>query len=106
MARVRLETREIVDWPSFHEVCRLTFGFPDFYGRNLDAWIDCLSDLDGGMSRFDLPPGEALEVEVADFAAFQARLPEIASALVECAEFANYRNAAVGAEPCLILHLA
>jgi RNAse (barnase) inhibitor barstar len=24
----------------------MTFGFPDFYGRNMDAWIDCMTDID------------------------------------------------------------
>jgi RNAse (barnase) inhibitor barstar len=45
MARIRLDTAEIVDWSSFHDACHRAFGFPDFYGRNMDAWIDCMSDL-------------------------------------------------------------
>lgn len=40
MATVRLPTERITDWESFHEVCREVFGFPDFYGMNMDAWID------------------------------------------------------------------
>ncbi len=42
-------------------------GFPDFYGANMDAWIDCMFHLDDGESgktRFDLKPGEALEIEM------------------------------------------
>lgn len=90
-ASVRLETRGIVDWETFHDVCAATFGFPDFYGRNLDAWIDCMTHLDDGMSRFRLPPGQMLLIEVAEFEDFQTRAPEIAHALTGCAAFVNRR---------------
>jgi RNAse (barnase) inhibitor barstar len=96
MASARLETRRIVDWGTFHDACAATFGFPDFYGRNLDAWIDCLTYLDVGMSRFDLPPGEVLTIEVMCFDGFRSRVPEIAEALVECAAFVNRRLAEKG----------
>jgi len=33
----------ITDWASFHDVFMHTLGFPDFYGRNMDAWIDCMT---------------------------------------------------------------
>lgn len=92
MACVRLDTREIVDWKTFHDVCAATFGFPDFYGRTMDAWIDCLTHLDDGLSRFDLPPDELLMIEVAGFADFQRRVPELATALTECTAFVNGRN--------------
>ena len=43
---VTLPAEEITDWASFHSVCKRLFGFPDFYGRNMDAWIDCMTSLD------------------------------------------------------------
>ncbi|WP_206361205.1 barstar family protein, partial [Pseudomonas viridiflava] len=33
----------ISDWQTFHNVFAEQFGFPVFYGRNMDAWVDCLS---------------------------------------------------------------
>jgi RNAse (barnase) inhibitor barstar len=54
MVIVRIDTTKIRDWASFHEVFSEAFGFPDFYGRNMDAWIDCMTSLDdpaAGMSR-------------------------------------------------------
>ncbi len=47
---------QIKDWKSFHLLCKEKFGFPDFYGMNMNAWIDCLTYLDesDGMSRFPL----------------------------------------------------
>jgi RNAse (barnase) inhibitor barstar len=105
MARVRLDTRKIVDWPTFHDACALAFGFPGFYGRNMNAWIDCLTDLrmDGGMSRVHLAAGEVLHVEMAAWNDFQRRLPHIAQALVECSEVVNDRLQEQGEEPVLAL---
>ncbi len=36
--KVRIDTNRIVDWNSFHDVFAEAFGFPDFYGRNMNAW--------------------------------------------------------------------
>lgn len=92
MARVRLETKEILDWKSFHEVCKATFGFPDFYGENMNAWIDCMSSLDDtGMTRFDLSDGQTLTVEIAQTEEFKGRVPEIFDALLEDMAFVNQR---------------
>jgi len=99
MASVRLETWRIVDRESFHDVCAATFGFPAFYGRNMDAWIDCMTYLDDGMSRFDLPRGEVLTIEVMEFDDFESRLPAIAKDLLECAAFVNERRAEQGEPP-------
>jgi barstar (barnase inhibitor) len=56
MAKVRIKTEAITDWQSFHESFKREMGFPDFYGMNMNAWIDCLTYLDeeDGMSRFHL----------------------------------------------------
>jgi RNAse (barnase) inhibitor barstar len=102
---VRLETAAIVDHETFHDVCAATFGFPAFYGRNMDAWIGCLTYLDDGMSRFDLPRGEVLTIEVIDFEALRSRAPEVAKDLVECAGFVNERAAEMGDPPRLKLVL-
>jgi len=67
MKIVRLDTTRIVDWTSFHKVFAGLMGFPDFYGMNRDAWIDCMSSLnESGMTRFTLQSGEQLTIEVTD----------------------------------------
>jgi RNAse (barnase) inhibitor barstar len=101
MASVRLNTGQITDWESFHEVCKAEMGFPDFYGMNLDAWIDCLSylDEDAGMTRFRLVENEMLQIEITDTEDFKSRLPEIFDALVECAAFVNQRYIENGKTP-------
>jgi RNAse (barnase) inhibitor barstar len=43
---IAIPADQITDWESFHSVFQAAFGFPDFYGRNMNAWIDCMSYLD------------------------------------------------------------
>lgn len=94
MAIVRLNTEQINDWASFHQVCKEAFGFPDFYGENMNAWIDCLTYLnfDDGMSRFVLAKNERLFIEVMNTGSFWDRLPDIFQALVDCSSFVNNRH--------------
>ncbi len=50
---VVVDGRMLKDWDSFHQEFARVFGFPEFYGNNMDAWIDCmswLSDPEDGMS--------------------------------------------------------
>jgi RNAse (barnase) inhibitor barstar len=92
---VRLESKRITDWDSFNSVFAETLGFPDFYGRNMDAWIDRMSSLDdagAGMSRLTVLPGELFHLEVADAKDFQQRLPEIFEAFIDCTAFVNRRR--------------
>jgi RNAse (barnase) inhibitor barstar len=98
MAVVRLDTTRITDKASFHLVCEEAFGFPGFYGRNMDAWIDCMSYLteDGGMTRFILAENEMLHIELTDTEDFNSRLPEIFNDLVACTAFVNNRYIEAG----------
>lgn len=104
----KLQTRSITDWDSFHSVCAETLGFPDFYGCNMDAWIDCMTYLDdagAGMTSITVAPGELFNLEVADSSDFQKRLPEIFQAFTECAAFVNWRRVEQGEQPVLALVL-
>ena len=105
MATARLNTEAITDWQSFHEACREAFGFPDFYGRNMNAWVDCLSYLDegDGLSRFHLDEGEMLHIELPAAESFNARLPELFDALVACSAAVNRRYIESGKPPALSL---
>ena len=107
MAKVRLNTQCILDWNSFHEVCQQAFGFPDFYGKNMNAWIDCLTYLNenDGMSGFHLAEGETLTIEILDTEAFNSRVPEIFKALIDCTAFVNRRYLKSGKQPVLCLVL-
>jgi hypothetical protein len=64
---VRIDGRAIHDWATFHEVFATALGFPGFYGRNLNAWIDCLTyadDPEAGMITNPVPPGDILTLQI------------------------------------------
>jgi hypothetical protein len=88
---VNLDTGRIVDWTSFHQVFAQTMGFPDFYGANMNAWNDCMSDLRrrSGMVAFEIGADETLALELGDAAAWRRRCPELFLALVESSHFVN-----------------
>ena len=52
MPVVRIPTSRITDWDSFHRVFVEIMGFPEFYGRNMNAWIDCMTSLDSPGGRY------------------------------------------------------
>jgi hypothetical protein len=103
MPTVTLDTKAINDRASLHTVCQEAFGFPDFYGRNGDAFIDCLSHLDGDMSRFTLKAGETLIVELPDAYEFGKRAPEQAAALLGWIGDVNARSIERGEPPRVLL---
>jgi hypothetical protein len=107
MATVTLDTQQIRDWDTFHTVCQQNLGFPAFYGRNMNAWIDCLTYLDegDGMSRFKLGPGEKLFLEIPHAEAFRKRATEVFEGLVDCTAFLNRRYVDAGKAPAVALLL-
>jgi len=107
MAFVQIDTTKIIGRSTFHEHCRDVFGFPDFYGENMDAWIDCLSYLteSDNLSRFILQENEQLQIQVSQFESFNQRLPDLASSFLECVASVNMRYIAAGEIPRLVLVL-
>ncbi len=106
---VDIPTAEIADWDSFHTVFTTALGFPDFYGRNMDAWIDCLFSADDLEARtIDCPvqPGELLTLRIDDADGFARRCPEQYQALMECTAFVNHARLKVARPPLLSLMLA
>ena len=105
MAETTLDMAKINDWPSFHTESANTFGFPDFYGHNLDAWIDCLTYLpDGdGMSRFVLGASEQLFIRLLHFDNFSKTQPEIWLAFSQSVATVNRRYISEGDIPRLVL---
>jgi RNAse (barnase) inhibitor barstar len=105
---VQIPTREIDDWDSFHTVFQRVLGFPDFYGRNMNAWIDCLTSADAPDDRMvatDLVAreGDVLTLQLEELDEFVARCPEQYEAVVECSAFVNWRRLEVGKRPIVAL---
>lgn len=107
MATARLNGQSITDWDSFHTESQKAFGFPDFYGRNMNAWVDCLSYLrdDDGMSIFRLTENEVLKIEVTDAEVLRQKAPDILAELAMCVDMINERYEDYGEKPALELVL-
>lgn len=107
MPAVRLDGAQITDWSSFHAACQIAFGFPDYYGRNMDAFVDCLSYLrdEEGMTKFRLKPSEVLQIEVLHAEQMRKQAPDILEEVAFCIEGINERYADYGEKPALELVL-
>ena len=105
---VAVDAARITDWDSFHAVFSDAFGFPDWYGRNMDAWIDLMTymDEDRATTGVSVAPGEAVTIALDDGRDLRERLPEVYDALIECTAFVNWRRIEAGgtAYLCLAFH--
>lgn len=108
MPTARLNGELILNWDTFHTESITAFGFPEFYGRNLDAWVDCLSYLrdDDGMSKFKLKDNEVLTIEITHSDKIKAHAPELLDDLAMCVDLMNERYEDYGETPALKLVLA
>jgi hypothetical protein len=105
---ITIPVDQIADWDSFHSVFQTALGFPAFYGRNMDAWTDCMTSIDdppSGMTKVSVAPGELMTLRIDDAPEFRRRCPEQYDALIECVAFVNYRRIEVGETPVLALML-
>lgn len=106
MVIVTIDSRQITGWETFHSVFQAAFGFPDFYGRNMDAWIDCMTSLDApddGMTSMCVPEGHALTLQLEHVDDFSRRCPEQYEAIIDCAAFVNWRRIEQGQPAVLAL---
>ncbi|GEM_PF-2183088 len=98
-----IDGTKIVDRKSFHDEFRRVMDFFDGYGRNMDAWIDCMSDMfiNGGLTKFDLRKEDVFVLKVSATEEFQRRCPEIFSEFIACTAFVNKeRDARLFLELC------
>ena len=106
MPVIKLDTSRITDWDTFHRVFAEVFGFPEFYGRNMNAWIDCMASLDdpgAGMTTIHAPPGGVVVLQLEGVDKFAQCCPEQYAAVIECAAFVNWRRIEKGDAAVLAL---
>ena len=105
---ITVPVEDITDWQSFHAIFQRLFGFPDFYGRNMDAWVDCMTSLDApedGLTSIAVSKGELLTMRVDKPFELRERCPEQYDALIECSASVNFRRVEVGDLPVLAVML-
>jgi hypothetical protein len=79
MPVVRIPAGRITNWSTFHDVFNEVLEFPAYYGRNVDAWIDCLTyvdDPESGMTRVTVGVGDVLTLPVEGGDEFARHCPE------------------------------
>jgi RNAse (barnase) inhibitor barstar len=95
MNRFRVDGKLLADWRQFHDYFERTFSFPDYYGRNMDAWNDCMSEYCYENGIVSLHIDNASELKASN--------PEAFDALVECSAFINWRSTNEGDDPLIVL---
>jgi hypothetical protein len=106
MTTVAIQTSRIQDWATFHGVFAEAFGFPTFYRRNMNAWIDCMTSLDdpdAGMTTVHASVGSVIALQLEDVDDFAARCPEMYDAIIEATAFVNWRRLEQGRAAVLAL---
>jgi hypothetical protein len=104
--RVKIDLSEINDGESFHGVFIEAMGFPEFYRRNMDAWIDCMSYIDdpeAGMSSLTVKPGETLEIELQGTEKLISIRAKIFQEFLLCTAFVNQRFIETGSQTRIAL---
>jgi Barstar (barnase inhibitor) len=105
MKIVKLDGHKIAE--SFHDYFAEEFGFPDFYGGGMDAWIDCMTYLDeptAGMStKIFVQPDESIVFHINHVKFLKEKHPESYDDLIECTAFVNYRRIKGGGTPLIYL---
>lgn len=89
---INIDFTEIDSLDSLHESLFHSFGFPDFYGRNFHAFVDCVSSIrypEEGMTSFFLEKDEFLLIQTKKLAATDA---EIANHFIRAIECLNERE--------------
>jgi RNAse (barnase) inhibitor barstar len=103
MKMVKIDCNVIKDWETFHQCFHETFGFPDFYGKNMNAWIDCMTRLDEEFSAIQVATGTILTLQLENIKSLKERCPDMDDAIIECSAFVNYRRIEIGEKPILLL---
>ncbi|HET7831530.1 MAG TPA: barstar family protein [Gallionella sp.] len=91
---ITIDFSRIKDLSSFHSAFKETMGFPEFYGRNMDAWIDCMScidDPDAGMSAVTVKSDESLEIVLLSIETAIKSCPDVFQGFLKCVAFVNQR---------------
>lgn len=89
----RINGNKIKNWKTFHAEFKVKMGFPDYYGDNMNAWIDCVDELSRELTLIEIIRGDLLKQQA----------PELLEAILECAAFVNYRKLDQGEKPTLMI---
>ncbi|MFD2587566.1 barstar family protein [Croceitalea marina] len=93
MITFKIDGKKLTNWNSFHLEFKTELNFPDYYGANMNSWIDCIDDL--------TEQPILLQIENGNF--LKENKPELLNAILESGAFVNYRKINQGQKPNLII---
>jgi hypothetical protein len=103
---VDMRAQDLIGREGFHDAFAQTFGFPAFYGRTMDAWIDCMGALDdpsSGLTRDFGPDAGLVTLRLAGAEQLKTGAPAQWDDLIECSAAVNLRRIEAGQGPILAL---
>jgi len=98
-----VDCSRISDWESLHDAFSDALGFPEYYGRNSSAWIDCMTYPNEDCSRVQLDDGESLTVHLKSAQSLKERAPQLLADILEMSAFVNFRRIEVSETPILLI---
>ncbi|WP_225037363.1 barstar family protein [Winogradskyella sp. SM1960] len=93
MIKFKINGQKLTNWKAFHSEFKAELNFPDYYGENIDAWIDCIDELTERPTLLLIENGKYLKENA----------PELLNAIMECGAFVNYKKIEVGENPNLLI---
>ncbi|UZE23732.1 barstar family protein [Pseudomonas sp. B21-056] len=102
---IELNFSEIKDVEHLYETLAEKFGFPEGYGKNVDAMIDCLFGLrypKEGMTKISIDLTEAIIIQAKNITSTQQNLRDT---LIFIVEFVNFKCKFKETPPSILLLL-
>ncbi|HEK0623177.1 TPA: barstar family protein [Proteus mirabilis] len=102
---ITLNFSSIKSIEELYDELALLFGFPDFFGKNADAVIDCMFGIrypDEGMTKINVSGDGCLVLNMKNFYGAD---PKVKETIVAIVEFVNYKYQFKGLEPAILLCL-
>ena len=107
MIKLSIDFSKINNVTEFHDEMKELFGFPDFYGKNAHALIDCLTSLrypEDGMTSINIGKDDYILLEVSNIK-YHENDSEMTKILFSSIQFVNYRCNFMGDNPSILLSL-
>jgi hypothetical protein len=109
IVEVEIDGASIGSEDAFHDVFSEKLGFPGYYGRNWNAWMDCMEYVDdpetGMCSRVQVEVGSFLLLRIENSEAFKSKCKKIFYNFLECAASVNLVRVLNGQAPVIIVAL-
>jgi len=102
---IRIDARKLKDSSGLHTAMGEAFGFKEGYGKNLDALVDCFTNLDNpklALSRLQVFPGTVILLALENYDPTGPSFAQV-KALTDVVAFVNWRRLERGQPPVLAL---